>query len=210
MIFLLGGPPRVGKSIISNEIRQKHAVSVVSTDTLGAVLENVLSPESAPDLFVFGKFNKMPMAERVKLITTKNPAELIDYVRKESHVVWKAVDAFIRRENDEGRDALIEGVAVLPELVSRLDNFPHRVVFIGNQGENHKENIKKSAEVNERDWMRDVSDQYISAFAMFVKRMSAYIEQEAKKYGFEYIEMNNELFENVTEKVMKSLGLSAS
>jgi 2-phosphoglycerate kinase len=209
MIFLLGGPPRVGKSIISNEIRQKHAVSVVSTDTLGAVLENVLSPESAPDLFVFGKFNKMPMTERVKLIT-KNPAELIDYVRKESHVVWKAVDVFIRRENDEGRDALIEGVAVLPELVSRLENIPHRVVFIGNQGENHKENIKKSAEVNERDWMRDVSDQYISAFAMFVKRMSAYIEQEAKKYGFEYIEMNKELFGNVTEEVMKSLGLSAS
>ena len=209
MIFLLGGPPRVGKSIISNEIRQKHAVSVVSTDTLGAVLENVLSPESAPDLFVFGKFNKMSMAERVKLIT-KNPAELIDYVRKESHVVWKAVDAYVRREKDEGRDALIEGVAVLPELVSRLENIPHRVVFIGNQGENHKENIKKSAEVNERDWMRDVSDQYISAFAIFVKRMSAYIEQEAKKYGFEYIEMNKELFGNVTEEVMKSLGLSAS
>ncbi len=39
MIFLLGGPPRVGKSIISSKIRQKHAVSVVSTDTLGAVLE---------------------------------------------------------------------------------------------------------------------------------------------------------------------------
>ena len=209
MIFLLGGPPRVGKSIISSEIRQKHALSVVSTDTLGAVLENVLSPESAPDLFIFDKFNENGMVERVKLIM-RDPAELIDYVRKESYVVWKAVDAYIRRENDEGRDALIEGVAVLPELVSRLDNIPHRVVFIGNQGVNHKENIKKSAEVNERDWMRDVSDQYISAFAMFVKRMSAYIEQEAKKYGFEYIEMNKELFENVTEKVMKSLGLSAS
>jgi 2-phosphoglycerate kinase len=209
MIFLLGGPPRVGKSIISSEIRQKHAVSVVSTDTLGAVLENVLSPELAPDLFVFSKFNKMPIAERAKVMT-KDPAKLIGYVRKESHIVWKAVEAFIRRENDEGRDALIEGVAVLPELVCRLEKIPHRAVFIGNQGENHKENIKKSAEVNERDWMRDVSDQYISAFAMFVKRMSAYIEQEAKKYGFEYIEMDKELFGNVTEKVMKSLGLSAS
>jgi hypothetical protein len=39
MIFLLGGPPRSGKSIISSEIRQKHAVSLVSRDTLGAVLE---------------------------------------------------------------------------------------------------------------------------------------------------------------------------
>jgi 2-phosphoglycerate kinase len=208
MIFLLGGPPRVGKSIISSEIRQKHAVSAVSTDTLGAVLENVLSPEAAPDLYVFGKFSEMPMAERVRLIT-QDPAELIDYVRRESHVVWKAVEAFIRRENDEGRDALIEGVAVLPELTSQLD-VPHRAVFIGNQGENHKENIKESAEENEHDWMRDVSDQYIGAFAMFVKRMSAYIEQEAKRYGFEYIEMDKALFGDVTEEVMKSLGLSAS
>ena len=38
--------------------------------------------------------------------------------------------------------------------------------------------------------MLGVSDQYIGAFAMFVQRMSAYVEQEAKKYGFEYIEMD--------------------
>ena len=209
MIFLLGGPPRVGKSIISGEIRQKRAVSVVSTDTLGAVLENVLSPEVVPDLFIFGKFNEMPMAKRVKLIMN-DPAELIEYVRRESRVVWKAVEAFIRRENDEGRDALIEGVAVLPEFMSQLEDIPHRAVFIGNQGENHKENIKKFAEENENDWMRDVGDQYISVFAMFVKEMSAYIEQEAKKYGFEYVEMDKKLFGNVTEEVMISLGLSAS
>ena len=209
MIYLLGGPPRVGKSIISTEIQQKHALSVVSTDTLGAVLENVLSPEAVPDLFVFSKFNEMAMAERVKVIT-KEPATLIDYVRKESHVVWKAVDAYIRRENDEGRDALIEGVAVLPELVMQIEDIPHRVAFLGNQGENHKEYMKKSAEENAHDWLRDISDQYISAFAMFVKRMSAYIEQETKKYGFEYIEMDKELFRNVTEEVMRSLGLSGS
>ncbi len=209
MIFLIGGPPRVGKSKISSEIRQKRAVSVVSTDTLGAVLENVLNPEAAPDLFVFGKFHEMPMAERVKLIM-KDPAELIDYVRKESYVVWKAVEAFIRREDDEGRDILIEGVAILPELMSQLEDIPHRVVFIGNQGGNHKENIKKSVEENEYDWMRDVNDQYIGAFAMFVKRMSGYIEQETKKYGFKYIEMDKKQFGDVTEDVMKSLGLGAS
>jgi len=209
MIFLLGGPPRVGKSIISSEIQQRRAVSVVSTDTLGAVLEDVLSPEVAPDLFVFGKFHEMPMAERVKLIM-KDPAELIDYVRKESYVVWKAVEAFIRRENDECRDVLIEGVAILPELMSQLEDIPHRVVFIGNQGEDHKENIKRFAEENDYDWMRDVSDQYIGAFAFFVKRMSGYIEQEAKKNGFKYIEMDKAQFGDITEGVMKSLGLNAS
>ncbi len=140
----------------------------------------------------------------------KDPAELIDYVRKESYVVWKAVEAFIRREDDEGRDILIEGVAILPELMSNLEGIPYRVVFIGNQGKNHKENIKKSVEENEYDWMRDVNDQYIGAFAMFVKRMSGYIEQETKKYGFKYIEMDKKQFGDVPEDVMKSLGLGAS
>ena len=157
----------------------------------------------------FGKFNEIPMADRVKLIMN-DPAGLIDYVREESYVVWNAVEAFIRRENDEGRDVLIEGVAILPELVSQLEDVHHRVVFIGNQGENHKDNIKKFAEENEYDWMRDASDQYISAFAMFVKRMSGYIEGETKKYGFKYIEVDKKLFGDVTEDVMKSLGLSAS
>ena len=209
MIFLLGGPPKVGKSTISSKIRQKHSVSVVSTDSLGAVLENVWSPETAPDLFAIDKFNKILSAEREKLIT-KDLAELIDYVRKESRVVWQAVVAFARRENEEGRDVLIEGVGVLPELVNQLDDIPHRVVFIGNQGENHKENIKKSAEENEYDWMRDRSDQYISIFAWFVKRMSVYIEQQAKKYGFEYIEMDKKPFGSVADEVMRSFGLSGS
>ena len=207
MIFLLGGPPKVGKSKISSKIRQKHSVSVVSTDSLGAVLENVLIPEATPDLFVFDKFNKMPLAERVQLITM-DPSELVGYVRKESHVVWKAVEAFARRENNEGRDALIEGVAVLPELMSRLEDITHRAVFVGNQGENHLENIKRFAEENENDWMRNVNDQYISVFAVFVKRMSVYIEQEAKKYGFEYIEMDKKPFGSVTDEIMRSLGLS--
>jgi len=137
MIFLLGGPPRVGKSIIANAIRQKHAVSVVSTDTLGAVLETVLSPEIAPDLYVFTKLNELSITERVKIIKS-DPTMLVEYVKKESHVVWKAVETFIKRENDEGRDVLIEGAAILPELVCQLDGIHHRTIFIGNQGKDHK------------------------------------------------------------------------
>jgi 2-phosphoglycerate kinase len=209
MIFLLGGPPRVGKSIIAKAILQKHPMSIVSTDSLCVVLQNVLSPKSAPDLFIFDRFNKKSKEERLKLITN-DPEELIDYVRKESRVVWKAIDPFIRRENEEGRDVMIEGVAILPELISQLEISTFQVVFVGNQGEKHEENIKKFADENEADWMRDESDQYICAFALFVKKMSATIEIEVNKYGFKYIEMDNKLLGNVTEEVMKSLGLSVS
>jgi len=209
VIFLLGGPPRVGKSRISCEIQQRHLVSVVSTDSLGAALERVLRPEAAPDIFAFNAFHELPMAEQVTLML-EHPEELIDVVRRESSVVWKAVEAFIRRESDEGREVLIEGVAVLPELVIQLEDIPHHVVFLGNQGANHKENIRKSTEENERDWMRGASEQYLDAFAWFVNRMSDYIEQEANKHGLKYIEMDKVLFRGIAEEVMTSFGWTAS
>ena len=77
---------------------------------------------------------------------------------------------------------------------SQLEDIDYRVVFIGNQGNEHKENIKKSAKENEHDWMRHASDEYIGAFATFVVEMSSYIEKEARKYGFEYIEMDTRPF----------------
>ena len=44
---------------------------------------------------------------------------------------------------------------------------------------------------------------------MFVQRMSVYMEQEAHKYGFEYIEMDAKKFEDVTEEVIKALRFNA-
>ncbi len=182
MAYLLGGPPKVGKSVISETITRKHGVNVVSTDSLGAVLEEVLSPEIEPGLFAVNSFNERAEGDKIDSML-KNTTELIGYIIEESKVVWRGVRPFILRERDEGRDVMIEGVAVLPELVNQLEGIDYRVVFVGNQGHQQKENIKISAKENEHDWMRHASDVYIDAFATFVGEMSRYIETDALKYG---------------------------
>jgi 2-phosphoglycerate kinase len=204
MIYLLGGPPRVGKSIISKTITKEHGINVVSTDSLGAVLESVVDPEIEPGLFIVNRFNEMTAEEKISLML-KNTTERINYQVAENCAVWKAVAPFIEREKDEGRDVVVEGVAVLPELVSQLQNIAYRVVFVGNRDPEHKENIKKSAKEDEHDWMQDASDEYIDAFATFVAEMSSYIKKEANKYSFEYIEMGNRPFNDAVGKVVDSL-----
>jgi len=204
MLYLLGGPPRVGKSIISKTITEKHGINVVSTDSLGAVLENVLDPEVEPGLFIVTKFNRMTEVDRIDLMVA-NTTERINYQLEEGFAVWKAIKPFVLRERDEGRDVVVEGVAVLPELVHQLKNVDYRVVFIGNQENEHLENIKKSAMENEHDWMRHASDEYIAAFATFVMHMSGYLEKEAHKYGFEYIDMGRRPFNDAVAGVVDSL-----
>jgi 2-phosphoglycerate kinase len=207
MIYFLGGPPRVGKSIIADQIRRETSINVISTDSIGAALEKILTPENVPDLFVFQKYNELPLVEKANLLL-KDPAKHIDNIKRESHVIWQALEAFVRKEYEEHRDVLIEGVAVLPHLVSRIEDIPYGVVFIGNQGKNHKENIKKSIKSNKHDWMNNASDQYIEACAIFVNQMSKYVERESKNFSFEYIEMSKMPFVKVSAKIIKSLRIS--
>lgn len=204
MIYLLGGPPRVGKSIISGEITKTHGINVVSTDSLGAVLENVLTPEEEPGLFIVKRFNDMAAVDRISMLV-ENTTKRINYQIEEGYAVWKAVKPFLLRENEEGRDLLVEGVAVLPELVSQLENVDYQAVFIGNQGAEHKENIKNSAKDNEHDWMRYAGDDYVGAFATFVVQMSRYVEKEAHKHRFEYIELDKIAFSDAKGAVVDSL-----
>jgi len=176
----------------------------VSTDSLGAVLENVLDPELEPGLFIVNRFNEMCVEDRIDLMV-KNTAERINYQIEENRAVWKAVVPFVQRERDEGRDVVVEGVAVLPELVNQLENVDFRAVFIGNQGNEHKENIKRSAQEIGHDWMREASDQYVEAFAVFVMEMSRYIEREAHIYGFNYIEISGRPFDDAVYQIVDSL-----
>ena len=204
MLYFLGGPPRVGKSIMARAITSQHGISAVSTDSLGVVLETVLDPEAEPGLFALSRFNELAEADRVQLMV-ENPTRRIDYQRQESTAVWRAVAPFVLREQDEGRDLVVEGVAVLPELVAQLEGVDYRVVFVGNQGHKQKENIKRSAKENEHDWMRHASDAYVAAFATFVAEMSRYIEKEARKYYFEYIEMDTRPFNDAVVMVVDAL-----
>ncbi len=150
MIYFVGGPPRVGKSIIAKAITGQHGINAISTDSLGAVLDTVLDPETEPGLFAISRFNEMAEADRIRLLA-ENTARRIDCQVEESTAVWRAVEPFVLREQEEGRDLVAEGVAVLPELVAQLEGVDYRVVFVGNQGDKQRESIKRSARKNEHD-----------------------------------------------------------
>ena len=94
---------------------------------------------------------------------------------------------------------------MLPALVTRLEGVDCRAVFVGHRGENHEENIRRSAAGDDRDWMRDASDDYIHAFAVFVKQMSRSIAKEAHEHGLAYVEMSEMPFSDAVDAVIRSL-----
>jgi 2-phosphoglycerate kinase len=201
MIYLLGGPPRVGKSKIATRITTQHGISSVSTDSLAAVLESVLDPETAPGLFAV---DAMPLAARIEMMAG-DTRRRIDLQIEESRSTWRAVAPFIRREAEEGRDLLVEGVAVLPEFVAQLEGIDHRAVLVGHRDGDHEANIRQGAAKCESDWMRDASDDYIRAFAVFVDRMSLFFAEQSQRHGLAYVEMSGMPFDDAVDAVIRSL-----
>jgi 2-phosphoglycerate kinase len=168
------------------------------------VLEEVLRPDVEPDLFVIDRFNALSEAEKIRIMR-ENTTERLEAQLVEGRAVWRAVEPFVLREVEEGRDVVVEGVAILPELVHQLQNVEYKALFLGNQSRNHHWNIKQGAIENERDWMGKASDEFIAAFATFVVQMSAFIEKEAHKYGFRYFELDGAPFDEAMGLVAQAL-----
>lgn len=191
-VYLIGGTPRTGKTTLTMRLLHERPMLAASTDAIRYTLRQIVPPSEQPDLFHLGKYTSNDPQRREQL--QNNPMEMIEIQNKESKIVWRSVVDFIHSNLADGFDVLIEGIAVIPELVSQLD-CDYSVIFLGNQSDEHHETILRAARANENDWMHALEDETIKAFATFNQSFSAFIAAEADKYGMSYVEMRDDDFD---------------
>jgi 2-phosphoglycerate kinase len=199
--YFIGGTPRVGKTTLTIKVIQEKPMMATSTDAIRYTLRQILKKDDYPDLFHLGKYTSNDPRRRKFIIN--NPEEIINIQNRESEVVWKSVNDFVKSNLEDGFDVLIEGIAVLPELLDKVD-YDYKAIFLGNQSETHYDTILKSARNNEDDWMHELEDETIKAFAVFNASFSKHIANEANKYNMTYIEIGDDTF---TEDINSALVL---
>jgi len=201
-IYLIGGPPRTGKTTLTMRFLRERPVLAASTDAVRYTLRQIMNKNQQPDLFHMGKYTSNEPAEIEYLLT--HPNEVIDVQNRESAIVWQSVRNFIKSNIDDGFDIIIEGIAVLPALIQTLE-YPHTAIFLGNQSDTHFQIILKSARRNRNDWMHNLSDEAIRAFSSFNQAFSVYIESEARKHKVPYVEVRDDDFDTSMDTALKRL-----
>lgn len=189
--YLIGGVPRSGKSTIAQHVIAIHPMFSASTDTIRTLQRGLLAEADYPALFM-GEKEFSPEYIR-RLCGTGKASEIITLQNDESQVVWHSVKEFIEANIAEGSDVLVEGVAILPALISEL-NCKFKVVFVGNSSTTH-EAMLTAARSNPLDWMHEYSDETIRLFSHFTSEYSHWFKAETQKYGFEYHEIADSAFE---------------
>jgi len=184
MIYLIGGPPKCGKTTLAKRLSKLKGIPWVSMDTLQCVVKPYINRGDLaikfPASFQRGKNND----EKYSQYSTD---EIIEAYRQQGKTLYQAIDMFIICEITEGNDFIMEGYHIEPKLVSELNaKYPDKLksIFLVKTDETKfVSDIKKSG--NPNDWIiaRTNSKGTYNKIAKMICAYGKFFEKESKKYG---------------------------
>lgn len=185
MIYLIGGAPRVGKSIAAKHVSERAHATFISTDDVCSKVSNQLSEEERKIQFPLPGFSGTA-SENV--LTPEKRVELSIVSAKS---LEPEIDRLISEALRKDESLVIEGVHLLPEYVRQLlaqygaEKF--HVVFVGlTNVDRVVEGIMKNTSPD--NWMRDSNPDVIRQVAEFVASFSRYMREESKQNHLFYQE----------------------
>ena len=190
MIYLIGGPPKCGKTTLAKKLSKKLKIQWVASDTLQIVARKYVAKyapkETYEKLYPHNALKGKTNDETYSLATPKQISN--NYIRQ-AKTSYDAIDMFAICEITDGNDYIIEGYHVTPQLAARLikqygkEHF--QVVFIVKKDiEEFVKNVEKSTTPN--DWIlaKTKNRETLYKIAEMISKYSQYFESEAKKYKF--------------------------
>lgn len=202
MIYLIGGAPRLGKSILAQKIKKDFNIPALSMDILsGFEIKNLTEDERkkrfpVPDFSSKASENTITPEQRVELTVIG--------AKSMEPMMSQLISDTIR----DGKSLLLEGYHILPEFVRDLSTKygegQIRSLFIGSvQTGQVTEGILKNTVEN---WITSQSSEVIYQAAEFVVAFSDYIRKEAEKYKLPYTERTTDFesdIKRLSEKLLK-------
>jgi hypothetical protein len=176
MIYLIGGAPRAGKSILGQRLCTTLKVGWVSTDLLMELLRVANAA---------GRKMKWDAAPEA---ITANAEWFFPYLERFVWGVSSLADHYV-----------IEGVDFLPAQVAQLSTqYPIRAVFLGCS----RLTLEGFNQFSGRSGYGSLPEALRRQIVEDVPRWSAFIRQEADRFGYAYVDMVSDFPQRLAEAEM--------
>jgi len=208
MILFIGGPPRVGKGVLTRNISKKLRIPYISTDALRQAARELPAIPKTDNLF-----KSEPLGEgdnQEEFFKHTKVEDIIDFQNKESEEVARLVKGIVEYFNWSKEQYIIEGVALLPRFYTKEFIKGNNIVFItvGNTDFDTFFKFSWDHRVN-GDWLGKTSKEAFEKVIKFSSEFSKNFQDEANKFGYPYYEVNSKDFNhhmiNITEEVVKNI-----
>jgi len=206
MIYLIGGPPKCGKTTLAKKLANKFQIPWISADTLQNIVWSYTPKEKHAVLFPHSYLREESNDE---FYSKNSPQEIIKNYIAQGETTYDAISMMAETYLTDKDDFIVEGYQVTPEIVDRIfKKFGQehvKAVFLVKYDERKFiQDIHKSTTPN--DWIlrKTKNEGTYELIAKMIVEYSHYFEKEAKKYEFKIFNMDNE-FENQLNAIEKDL-----
>ena len=206
MIYLIGGPPKCGKTTLAKRLAIQFQIPWISADTLQNIVWAYTPENKRAILFPHGHSQGESNDE---FYSKYSPEEIAKNYITQGETSYGAISMMAETSLADKDDFIVEGYQVTPEITGRIfkkfgQEHAKAVFLVKNNEQKFVQDIKKSATPN--DWIiRNTKDEATyGKIAKMVAQYSSYFEQEAKKYGLRVFNMDESFSEqlDVIEKYL--------
>lgn len=204
MIYLIGGPPKCGKTTLAKRLANTHNIPWISADTLQNIVWAYTPNTKHSSLFPHSYLRRGSNDEFYSKNSSPNIVK--NYVAQ-GETTYDAISMMAETYLTDEDDFIVEGYQVTPEIVDRIfkkyGQEHIRAAFLVKYDETKFiDDVHKSTTPN--DWIlrKTKNEATFGLIAKMVVEYSRYFEMEAKKTGMTVFNMDED-FEEQIEKIQK-------
>jgi 2-phosphoglycerate kinase len=199
MIYLIGGSPRCGKSILSRKLAKKLDTNIFACDYLRPIIIAYTPKEELDEKFPFIKMYDDIGHSNDAFFESNTAEEMLEADLIEAKTLWIGIKEFIKQKAILDRDIVVEGVQLLPELINSLrgEEYFKNIKVIYLIKENEELILEGFTKNTQNDWLiKDTNTEKTLPYAAKMVRVySDYFKKEADRYGFKVLNTDDD-FEN--------------
>lgn len=205
MIYLIGGPPRCGKTTLAKALSKRLRIPWISCDTLESISGEYMSQKEWDKTHPYSRLRRKIHSTDLfyEMYSSK---QIMDVLYKQAHPAYPAIAMMALCEIKDGNDYIIEGYHLVPNFVEKLvkkyGTKNIQAVFLGKFDAN-KFSIDVHRSTTPNDWLL-LSVKKNATFVKVGEMVSLYskfFEKEAKKYGFSFFNMDEGFEKKVKEAI---------
>jgi len=206
MIYLIGGPPKCGKTTLAKKLSSTLKIPRISTDALQSVVQAY-----TPKAQIAKKFPWNVRRQQTKRINDLaynkfTAREIIRCYRTQAQSVFKAIEMLAISELADGNDLIIEGYHVEPALIEKLrkkygSKDIRGIFLVKTDTLQFAENIVKTNTPN--DWIiaRTINVKTYVKIAQMICQYCKIIEAEAERRDLEVLNMDQHFNAKINEAI---------
>jgi 2-phosphoglycerate kinase len=211
VIYLIGGPPRCGKTTLTKYLHKKLQIPWISVDTIESMVENVfinfvgdISSQEYTKNFPKNILRIKTQDSNDILFSKYSSTYIAEAFIKQAQVSAGAIKTMILNELSVGHDYIIEGHQIQPDLVKKLLKIRKDIItvfLVRTDTEEMSINFHKNHA--KKDWVlqKTKEENTFLMIANMIKEYSLYIENKAREENLKVFNMDGDFESNIRKAV---------